>query len=85
MRFDFELNLPRLQGEGQYDINGQILTLPLRGNGPFTGNFSKFLFSDYLGKVFFFFLFLLLISYLNYSEFLCIRKNYFRTQNCQWR
>lgn len=41
MRFDFELNLPRLQGEGQYDINGQILTLPLKGNGPFTGNFSK--------------------------------------------
>ncbi|TMW42660.1 hypothetical protein DOY81_012260, partial [Sarcophaga bullata] len=42
MRFDFELNLPRLQGEGQYDINGQILTLPLKGNGPFTGNFTNF-------------------------------------------
>lgn len=42
MRFDFELNLPRLQGEGLYDINGQILTLPLKGNGPFTGNFSKY-------------------------------------------
>lgn len=41
MRFDFEINLPRLQGQGNYDINGQILTLPLRGNGPFTGNFSK--------------------------------------------
>ncbi|XP_065354649.1 protein takeout [Calliphora vicina] len=42
MRFDFELNLPRLQGEGQYDINGQILALPLKGNGPFTGNFTNF-------------------------------------------
>nr|BAD83405.1 takeout like protein [Phormia regina] len=42
MRFDFELNLPRLQGEGQYDINGQILTLPIKGNGPFTGNFTNF-------------------------------------------
>uniref|UniRef100_A0A1L8EHU1 Putative hemolymph juvenile hormone binding protein jhbp n=1 Tax=Haematobia irritans TaxID=7368 RepID=A0A1L8EHU1_HAEIR len=42
MRYDFELNLPRLQGEGKYDINGQILTLPLRGNGPFTGNFTNF-------------------------------------------
>uniref|UniRef100_A0A1I8NFZ8 Hemolymph juvenile hormone binding protein (JHBP) n=1 Tax=Musca domestica TaxID=7370 RepID=A0A1I8NFZ8_MUSDO len=42
MRYDFEINLPRLQGEGNYDINGQILTLPLRGNGPFTGNFTNF-------------------------------------------
>lgn len=42
MRYDFELNLPRLQGQGLYDINGQILTLPLKGNGPFTGNFSKY-------------------------------------------
>jgi len=41
-RFDFELNLPRLQGEGFYDINGQILALPIKGNGPFTGNFTNF-------------------------------------------
>lgn len=42
LRFDFELNLPRLQGEGAYDLNGQILTLPIRGNGPFKGNFTNF-------------------------------------------
>lgn len=41
-RFDFELVLPHLQGEGQYDINGNILALPIKGNGPFEGNFTNF-------------------------------------------
>lgn len=41
-RFDFELNLPRLQGEGFYDINGNILALPIKGSGPFVGNFTNF-------------------------------------------
>ncbi|ALC45393.1 CG14661, partial [Drosophila busckii] len=41
-RFDFELILPHLQGEGQYDINGNILALPIKGNGPFVGNFTNF-------------------------------------------
>ncbi|XP_004537146.1 protein takeout [Ceratitis capitata] len=41
-RFDFELILPYLHGEGNYNINGQLLGLMLRGNGPFTGNFTNF-------------------------------------------
>ncbi|XP_053965866.1 protein takeout [Anastrepha obliqua] len=41
-RFDFELVLPYLHGEGNYNINGQLLGLTLRGNGPFTGNFTNF-------------------------------------------
>lgn len=41
-RFDFELVLPHLQGDGQYDINGNILALPIKGNGPFEGNFTNF-------------------------------------------
>ncbi|EDW15935.1 protein takeout [Drosophila mojavensis] len=41
-RFDFELILPLLKGEGQYDINGNILALPIKGNGPFVGNFTNF-------------------------------------------
>ncbi|KAH8407751.1 hypothetical protein KR222_000222 [Zaprionus bogoriensis] len=41
-RFDFELILPHLQGDGQYDINGNILALPIKGNGPFVGNFTNF-------------------------------------------
>ncbi|KAH8360139.1 hypothetical protein KR093_011040, partial [Drosophila rubida] len=41
-RFDFELVLPHLQGEGQYDINGNILALPIKGSGPFVGNFTNF-------------------------------------------
>lgn len=38
-RYEFELNLPKLQGKGNYEISGQLLSLPIRGNGPFTGNF----------------------------------------------
>ncbi|XP_030373969.1 protein takeout [Scaptodrosophila lebanonensis] len=41
-RFDFELLLPNLRGEGLYEINGNILALPIRGNGPFVGNFTNF-------------------------------------------
>uniref|UniRef100_A0A1A9Z862 Uncharacterized protein n=1 Tax=Glossina pallidipes TaxID=7398 RepID=A0A1A9Z862_GLOPL len=42
LRYDFELNLPHLEGEGHYDISGKILTLPIKGRGPFTGNFDNF-------------------------------------------
>ncbi|XP_068152474.1 protein takeout [Drosophila tropicalis] len=41
-RFDFELILPHLQGEGLYELNGNILALPIKGKGPFTGNFTNF-------------------------------------------
>ncbi|KAH8294888.1 hypothetical protein KR018_003856, partial [Drosophila ironensis] len=41
-RFDFELILPHLQCEGVYEINGNVLALPIKGNGPFTGNFTSF-------------------------------------------
>uniref|UniRef100_A0A1B0C7D7 Uncharacterized protein n=1 Tax=Glossina palpalis gambiensis TaxID=67801 RepID=A0A1B0C7D7_9MUSC len=52
LRYDFELNLPHLEGEGHYDISGKILTLPIKGRGPFTGNFGEFSFF----LLFFFFL-----------------------------
>ncbi|XP_055903734.1 protein takeout [Eupeodes corollae] len=39
---DFEMVLPRLHGEGTYDVSGQLLALPLKGNGRFSGNFTNF-------------------------------------------
>ncbi|KAH8250173.1 hypothetical protein KR026_006875 [Drosophila bipectinata] len=42
-RFDFELILPHLHGDGLYELNGNILALPLKGSGPFTGNFTNFI------------------------------------------
>lgn len=33
---------PKLEVEGTYEVNGQVLLLPIRGTGPFKGNFSKF-------------------------------------------
>lgn len=41
--------------EGTYDVSGNILLLPIKGTGPFVGNFSK---KNY---IYFFFQ----ISYLN--------------------
>lgn len=41
--YNVEVFFPRLQVEGTYDVNGQILLLPIKGQGPFTGNFSKIL------------------------------------------
>lgn len=41
-QIDFEMLLPKLHGEGTYDVSGQLLALPLRGNGRFSGNFTNF-------------------------------------------
>lgn len=42
-RFDFDLLLPILNAEGNYELNGNLLSLPLKGNGPFVGNFTNFM------------------------------------------
>lgn len=38
--YTVEVAFPKLRVEGKYDVNGQILLLPVRGNGKFEGNFS---------------------------------------------
>lgn len=40
--YTFDSTFPLLYVTGTYDIAGQILLLPLKGTGTFTGNFSKF-------------------------------------------
>lgn len=41
-QIEFDMVLPRLHGEGTYDVSGQLLALPLKGNGRFSGNFTNF-------------------------------------------
>lgn len=41
-RYNFELEFPQLYAEGVYDIDGRILLIPVKGNGRFHGNFSKY-------------------------------------------
>ncbi|XP_046393515.1 circadian clock-controlled protein daywake-like [Ischnura elegans] len=41
MSMDFGLNLPHLYIESNYEVDGKILLLPIRGRGPFTGNFTN--------------------------------------------
>lgn len=41
-KYNFEVELPQLYAEGTYDIDGRILLIPVKGNGRFHGNFSKF-------------------------------------------
>ncbi|KAJ4447897.1 hypothetical protein ANN_09906 [Periplaneta americana] len=38
---EFDLELPHLYSVGTYDVNGRILLIPIKGNGPFTGNWNK--------------------------------------------
>ncbi|XP_001607045.1 circadian clock-controlled protein [Nasonia vitripennis] len=40
LRFALDILLPHLYIEGQYEIDGRVLLLPIRGNGPMTGNFT---------------------------------------------
>lgn len=40
LRFALDITLPHLYIEGQYEIDGRVLLLPIRGNGPMTGNFT---------------------------------------------
>ena len=39
--FEFDLDFPMMYIEAQYDVNGRILLIPIKGNGPLRGNFSK--------------------------------------------
>lgn len=47
-QYQFQLEFPNLRAEGSYDIDGRIVLVPVKGNGPFHGNFSKFL--NFRGK-----------------------------------
>ncbi|XP_069682360.1 protein takeout-like [Periplaneta americana] len=38
---EFDLELPHLYSVGTYDVNGRILLIPIKGNGPFTGNWTE--------------------------------------------
>lgn len=39
-QYTVEVFFPKLRVEGKYDINGQLLLLPIRGSGKFHGNFT---------------------------------------------
>lgn len=41
--YNVEVFFPRLHVEGTYDVSGNILLVPIRGSGPFLGNFSQYL------------------------------------------
>jgi hypothetical protein len=41
-RLEFDLDLPMLYTVAEYDVSGRILLIPIKGNGPFYGNWSKF-------------------------------------------
>ncbi|XP_031635981.1 protein takeout-like [Contarinia nasturtii] len=38
--YNVEVFFPKLEVDGTYDVSGQILLLPIRGSGPFVGNFT---------------------------------------------
>lgn len=38
---EMDLNIPLIRIESKYEVDGQILVLPIKGNGNFVGNFSK--------------------------------------------
>uniref|UniRef100_A0A2S2NGV6 Protein takeout n=1 Tax=Schizaphis graminum TaxID=13262 RepID=A0A2S2NGV6_SCHGA len=38
---EIDLNLPMFKIESRYEVNGQILVLPIKGNGKFVGNFTN--------------------------------------------
>lgn len=46
--FEIDLNLPLFKIESRYEVNGQILVLPIKGNGKFIGNFSKLIKVNYI-------------------------------------
>ena len=45
-RFAMDILLPHLYIEGSYEVDGRVLLLPIRGNGPISGNFT-----DAMGSV----------------------------------
>lgn len=42
LRIDLSLAIPRVEVRGKYDISGQVLVLPVRSNGEFWAEFSKY-------------------------------------------
>lgn len=47
-RYDVEVFFPKMEVEGTYDVSGQVILLPIKGNGKFVGNFSKFWFFSFI-------------------------------------
>lgn len=41
-RFDIYLSIPKLELQGKYDINGNILLFPIQSQGDFTAVFGKY-------------------------------------------
>lgn len=41
-KLEIALNFPKMRIKTQYEIKGNVLLLPVRGNGASDGNFSKF-------------------------------------------
>ncbi|XP_021930050.1 protein takeout isoform X2 [Zootermopsis nevadensis] len=41
MDLEFDLELPMLYTVAQYEVSGRILLIPIKGNGPFYGNWSE--------------------------------------------
>ena len=41
LTFIVDVDLPRLSISGNYDVNGRIILLYIRGNGPMQGNFTN--------------------------------------------
>lgn len=40
-QYNVEVFFPKMDVEGTYDVSGQVLLLPIKGSGPFTGTFCK--------------------------------------------
>ncbi|XP_015604906.1 circadian clock-controlled protein [Cephus cinctus] len=40
LRFEVDVDLPHLFIDGQYQVDGRVLLLPIRGSGPMKGNFT---------------------------------------------
>lgn len=40
-QYNVEVFFPKLEVDGTYEVNGQVLLLPIKGSGPFHGTFCK--------------------------------------------
>ena len=41
LRIDMRISLPRVESRGSYEVNGNVLLLPVRSNGDFWAEFCK--------------------------------------------
>lgn len=46
--YTFEVFFPHMHTEGTYDVSGQVLLLPIRGTGRFLGNFSEWIWWNWI-------------------------------------